>query len=160
MHNAPYYIERKDIADCLNDLGKVPLKLMTDSLFARPGVRETPWEHAQWGYGFEGDTLVKPVFVLPKDVFQFSVADAQSKQEWHFHRYVFEIFLSDSPIQIAYKTDDASEVQTAQIENGVLIVPPGLAHKVTLNGLTYVFQATLATDDGIGGDKVLTPQWT
>jgi hypothetical protein len=154
-YEIPYFAEKEDINRCLKALNGHPMKLVVSNLFARPGVEEKPWVIPKWAFEEKNGTLVKPAFVTTKDVFQFSVADARSRQDWHFHDSVFEIFLSAYPIMVEYLDTISPDIQTLEVRDGMLMLPPGLKHKVTLNGMTYVFQATLAEDGGINQDKTL-----
>jgi hypothetical protein len=160
LYTIPYFIENDDIDGCLNSMGKTPLKLVVDKLFNRPKedgaieINETDWKDAKWKYSIDKDQIIKPAFVTPKDIFQFSVANANSTQTWHYHKFVFEIYVSDAPMEIEYESQKKDGKHPLKIEKGgVLIVPCGLWHKVKLNGTTYVFQATLAKNGGIGKDK-------
>ena len=154
-YKIPYFAENKDIIRCLESLNGHPLKLVVSDLFVRPGMEEKPWVQSEWGFEVKNGTLVKSAFVTEKDVFQFSVADARSRQDWHFHNSVFEIFLSAHPIRIEYMDSILPDIQTIEVQDGMLMVPPGLKHKVTLHGITYVFQATLAEGGGINQDKTV-----
>lgn len=154
-YEIPYLIENVDITTCLKHLNGHPLKLVVSSLFARQGVQEIPWVEPGWAFEEKEGTLTKPAFVTEKDVFQFSVADERSRQDWHFHTSVFEIFLSAYPIRIEFRDSASPSIQALEVRDGMLMVPPGLKHKVTLSGITYVFQATLAEGGGINQDKTL-----
>lgn len=150
----PLYANMEDLEQCLVSLGKVPLKLIVDKPRHRRGIREVPWEAPQWTWSLVDGTITKPILLNRPDRFQFSVANASSKQDWHRHRSTFEVYVSDDPMGVEYEEPGAeSGKQTLKVNQGVLIVPPGIPHKVSLSGNTFVFQATLA-HQGLGKDKV------
>lgn len=163
LYTIPYFIENDEIDRCLNSMGKTPLKLVVDKLYNRPKeggapeINETDWKEgkdSKWKYSVDKDTIIKPAFVTPKDIFQFSVANANSAQKWHYHKFVFEIYVSDEPMEIEYQSQDEKGKHNLKMEKGgVLIVPCGLWHSVKLNGTTYVFQATLEKNGGISQDQ-------
>jgi hypothetical protein len=95
-------------------------------------------------------TITKPVLLNRRDVFQFSLANASSKQAWHRHTHTFEVYVSEDPMDLDY--GERSATRKMHVDRGALIVPPGVRHKVGLAGNTYVFQVTLA-GQGLGEDK-------
>ena len=57
-------------------------------------------------------------------------------------------------MDLMYRKNGREEVLS--VASGVLIVPPGIAHRVRLHGLTFVFQA--ATQGGqVHNDKIVEP---
>lgn len=151
----PFCAEMEDLEQCLTSLGSIPLKLVVEGMLDRPGVREIPWESPQWVCHLDGKLITKSVFLNRRDAFQFSLANASSKQDWHYHNDTFEIYVSDEPLDVEYEAPDGGEKTHAlHVNRGVLIVPPGIPHKVGLSGNTFVFQATLA-GRGLEGDKIL-----
>lgn len=159
-YDNPFFIENDDIVKCLNSLNGAPLKLVVDDLFSRKKIKEVTWVEPKWEFTTQNDSIIKPVFVTPKDIFQFSVADESSEQDWHFHKFVFEIYLSEKPITLEYKDPSLNVISKVVVQKGALVVPPRLEHKVTLEGLTFVFQATIAKNRRIRNDKtkVRTPK--
>ncbi|MBL7783790.1 MAG: hypothetical protein JNM22_21315 [Saprospiraceae bacterium] len=153
----PLFAENIDIQHCLQASHGAPLKLVVDSLWSRPHLQEVPWVEPKWAFAQEGEKVIRPAFVPPKDVFQFSIADAHSRQDWHYHEYVYEMFVSDQPIALEYQEQLSGPVHHITVQNGFLMVPPGINHKVTLSGITYVFQVSLAAEVGIAKDKVIVP---
>jgi XapX domain-containing protein len=152
-YDEPFYAEAEALRQCLHLLEDKPLKLIAGERLAESRFTETPWDTAQWTFSVEGGVIYKPVLLNHRDVFQFSVADASSRQDWHYHRHVFEIYVSNDPISLEYSSQSTGGTSYVRVESGVLIVPPGLPHKVNLQGTTFVFQASL--DGGnLGGDKV------
>jgi hypothetical protein len=156
-YTKPYYAENADMHDCLQALYGTPLKLVVDSLWSRPDAEEVPWVQPRWAFGEEAGKIVKPAFIPPKDVFQFSVADARSRQDWHYHQYVYEMYVSSQPMHLEYQEQPSGPVHSVTVNDGFLLIPPGLNHKITLTGMTYVFQVTLAEGGGIGKDKIVAP---
>jgi hypothetical protein len=146
----PFYAEMADLEHCLEFLGDVPLKLVVEGTLDRPGIREVPWESPRWTWQSDYETITKAVLLNQRDVFQFSLANASSKQDWHRHNDIFEIYASDRRMELEYGEPGTEE--KVRVNQGVLIVPPEVRHKVELNGSTLVFQATLA-GQGLGGDK-------
>ena len=153
----PLFAENADIQHCLQVSHGMPLKLVIDSLWSRPHLQEVPWEQSKWAFEQEGEKVIRPAFIPPKDVFQFSVADEHSRQDWHYHEYVYEMFVSDQPILLEYQEQLSGSVLALTVQNGFLMVPPRLNHKVTLSGMTYVFQVSLAEEVGIAKDKIVAP---
>lgn len=150
----PFYAEMEDLERCIGALGNIPLKLVAGGTLNRPGVEEVVWESPQWTYHLGEDSITKPVLLNRRDVFDFSLANASSKQDWHYHNSTFEVYVSDGPIDVEYYEQGAGRTtQALHVNRGVLIMPPGIPHKVSLSGNTFVFQATLA-GQGLGEDKV------
>lgn len=105
-----------------------------------------------WEFSRDGDNIIdKKLLAFPRDSFQFSVANEQSKQDFHLHAGVLEIYISNSPIELAYEKDGREE--KLGVPSGILIVPPGVVHRVKLHGLTHVFQ--VATRGQVHGDKIV-----
>jgi hypothetical protein len=146
----PYCAEMADLERCLAFLGDVPLKLVVGGTLDRPGVKEIPWESPRWTWDVDDGTITKPVLLNRRDVFQFSLANASSKQAWHRHTYTFDVYVSEDPMDLDY--GEQSATSKVHVDRGALIVPPGVRHKVGLAGNTYVFQVTLA-GQGLGEDK-------
>jgi general stress protein CsbA len=146
----PFYAEMGNLERCLAFLGDVPLKLVVGGTLDRPGIREVPWESPRWAWHSDYKTITKAVLLNQRDVFQFSLANASSKQDWHRHSDTFEIYVSNRPMELEYGEPGAEE--RIHVNQGVLIVPPGVRHEAQLQGNTFVFQATLA-GQGLGEDK-------
>jgi len=155
QYNKAYFAELSKLERCLEKLKDKPLKLIAYKDWTQPDFKEIPWESSEWDYSSDNHLMIKPVLLNHRDMFQFSVANARSKQDWHYHRFAFEIFVSNSPLTVRYKAPllEGKE-QLSKVSQGVLIIPPGLIHKVTLSGPTFVFQATGA-DKKISNDKVV-----
>jgi hypothetical protein len=151
----PFCAEMEDLEQCLASLGPVPLKLVVGEMLDRNGIREEPWVSRKWTYRRSDGSITKDVLLNRRDVFQFSLANASSRQDWHYHNSTFEVYVSDDVINLAYEEPGTEgKQQTLRIDRGVLIIPPGIPHKVSLSGNTFVFQATLA-GQGLDGDKFL-----
>jgi len=142
-----------DLAECLRLLAPRPLKLIAETV--QPALHESEWRDAQWSFARDGSSITnRKLLAFAEDSFQFSVADGQSKQDFHCHEKVAEIFVSNFPLELTYRKDGREE--TVRVASGVLIVPPGIAHRVRLDGLTFVFQA--ATQGGqVHNDKSVEP---
>jgi hypothetical protein len=125
----PLTAELADLERCLRSLGKRPLKLIADSVV--PEFGEIPWDTSAWRCGSSG----KMVLAHPEDSFQFSLGGPESKQDYHRHDHVYEIYVSYSPMTVRFEGGER------RVESGVLVIPPGVAHQVTLTGTTFVFQA-------------------
>ena len=140
-----------DLVDCLQLQGSRPLKLIAEAV--QPAFHESAWLDPTWNFVRNGDSITdKKLLAFAEDSFQFSVANEQSKQDFHFHEKVAEIFVSNFPLELLYRNNGREE--TLSVPSGVLIVPPGIAHRVKLHGLTFVFQ--VATQGGqIHNDKVV-----
>ena len=129
-----------DLAECLQLLGPRPLKLIADAV--QPAFHESCWHDPQWTFSSDAGTLAdKKLLPFPADSFQFSLANEQSKQDFHLHRSVLEIYVSNFPMDLHYST--GVEEKTLGVPSGILIVPPGVSHRVKLNGLTFVFQVAI-----------------
>jgi hypothetical protein len=140
-----------DLTECLRLQGARPLKLVAEAV--RPALHESAWRDPRWTFACDGDTI-KDRKLLPfaEDSFQFSIANETSRQDFHFHETVAEIFVSTFPLELTYRKNKREK--TLMVPSGVLIVPPGIAHRVTLHGLTFVFQ--VATQGGqVHNDKVI-----
>jgi len=120
---------------------------------AQPAFRESHWNDAMWGFSRDGHTISdKKILAFPDDQFQFSVANEQSKQDFHLHASVLEIYVSNSPVELVYRKEGVEEALA--ITSGILIVPPGIAHKIKLHGMTFVFQVALHSGQ-VHNDKTL-----
>jgi hypothetical protein len=149
-YSHPFYAKMADLERCLEFLGDVPLKLIAGSTLDQPGIKEVPWESPKWSWQSDYKTITKPVLLNRRDVFQFSLANADSRQDWHQHEHTFEVYVSDHSVDLDY--EEQSTTKNVHIDRGVLVVPPGVCHRVGLKGNTFVFQATLA-GNGLGEDK-------
>ena len=120
---------------------------------AQPAFRESYWNDAMWEFSSECHTVSdKKLLAFPDDQFQFSVANEQSKQDFHLHAGVLEIYVSNFPVELVYRKEGVEAALA--ITSGVLIVPPGVAHKIKLHGLTFVFQVALRGGQ-VHNDKAL-----
>jgi len=143
--NFPLLAELSDLTNCLRLMGQKPLKLVAKRVYEQ--FNESEWDVSKWSFKLsEGTIIDRKLLSNPEDSFQLSVANENSEQEPHVHRRVFDIYASNSKMEIAYITNGRKE--STQISGGVLIVPPNVPHQVKLHGLTFVFQA------GIKGGKV------
>ncbi len=139
----PLWAGAADMAEVLKSLGTRPLKLVAPALYAG----EQEWARGPWNPAGRDGKTGKPLLLNQADSFQFSVATADSRQDFHYHSGVFEIYASQSSIEISY-VDAAQASKSARVEAGALLVPPGVVHRVKLSGLTYVFQVA------VGGGRV------
>jgi len=129
-----------DLAECLQLLGSHPLKLIADAV--QPAFHESFWNDPAWTFSCDANTVAdKKLLSFPEDSFQFSIANEQSKQDFHLHASVVEIYVSNFPMELLYTTD--GEEKNLGVPSGVLIVPPGIAHRVNLHGMTFVFQVAI-----------------
>jgi hypothetical protein len=128
----PLWAEKTRLDDALARLGTRPLKLIADAVV--PEYGESPWGGGAWAF--------KNLLASATDSFQFSIAGPESKQDYHRHEHVFEIYASEHAIELFYRDAEGAS-HTAAVVSGIMMVPPGVPHKVTLAGLTFVFQAAL-----------------
>ncbi|MDI6791315.1 MAG: hypothetical protein QME81_00380 [bacterium] len=120
-------------------MGERPLKLIADKVYKE--FNETEWNIPKWSFAPNNGTIEdKKLLPNPEDTFQFSLANECSKQDFHVHKNVFEIYVSYSRMEISYIRDKREEI--LEVPNGVLIVPPGVIHKIKLHGITFVFQSS------------------
>ncbi len=134
-------------------MGRRPLKLIAEAV--QPAFKESAWIEPRWKFARDGDSIAdRRLLAFAEDSFQFSIANEQSRQDFHLHEKVAEIFVSNFPLELTYRKSGREE--TLNVSSGVLIVPPGIAHRIKLHGLTFVFQA--ATQGGrVHNDKVVEP---
>jgi len=91
MAASPKAASLADLAECLQLLGSRPLKLIADAV--QPAFRESFWDDPQWKFSRDADTIAdKKLLPFPEDSFQFSLANEQSKQDFHLHSSVLEIY--------------------------------------------------------------------
>lgn len=135
----PLIAELNDLANCLNQLGEKPLKLIAEKVYRK--FNEVEWDTPKWSF-VQNNGIIEDKKLLSNvnDTFQFSIANSESKQDFHVHKKIFEIYVSYSKIEISYIMNNREE--TMQVSKGVLIVPPGVVHKIKLHGITFVFQAS------------------
>jgi hypothetical protein len=137
---APKAASLADLAECLRLLGSRPLKLIADAV--QPVFHESFWNDPLWTFSRDSDTVTdKKLLPFSEDSFQFSLANEQSKQDFHLHASVLEIYVSNFPIELLYTR--GGEEKILGVASGILIVPPGVAHRVNLHGLTFVFQVAV-----------------
>jgi hypothetical protein len=156
IYDKAYFAESGKLESCLKDQGNKPLKLIVESLWkGHPRFEEIPWVESEWNYISTDDQRIqKPVLLNGRDLFQFSIANENSNQDRHYHEHVFEIYVSNYPMSVVFETPTTLESeQYLEVKDGILIMPPGISHKVTLTGTTFVFQATLAGKN-LNGDKI------
>lgn len=135
----PLIAELNDLTNCLNQLGEKPLKLIAEKVCKR--FKEVEWDTPKWSCVKNNGVIEdKKLFSNAYDTFQFSIANQESKQDFHVHKKVFEIYVSYTKMEISYIMNTREE--TIEISKGVLIVPPGVVHKIKLHGITFVFQAS------------------
>jgi hypothetical protein len=136
----PLIAELNDLKHCIEKMGERPLKLIADGVYKK--YNETEWDTPKWSF-IEKNGIIEDKKLLPilESTFQFSIANNESKQDLHFHKKTYEIFISNSKIEIFFIKDQKEN--TININNGLLIVPPGIIHKIKLYGFTYVFQASI-----------------
>ncbi|HYW42450.1 MAG TPA: hypothetical protein VE959_06310 [Bryobacteraceae bacterium] len=128
-----------DLETCLRLLGKRPLKLIAGAVV--PEFSESPWVNPEWSFSESGGQVAdKKLLANPEDSFQFSIGGPESGQDYHRHDHTFEIYVSAAPIAVRFEDSEGRTVERS-VANGVLIVPPGIAHRVTLTGTTFCFQA-------------------
>jgi hypothetical protein len=129
-YSHPFYAERQDLEQCLGVMVEIPLKLVANgtldrpSTLSRPAIKEVVWGSPQWTWQQSSGAIIKPVLLNRRDVFQFSLANASSRQEWHQHSSTFEVYVSDNPIDLDYEEQGARK--NLKVNRGVLIVPPGI----------------------------------
>ncbi len=128
----PFFAKKEDLENCLNEMDTRPLKLIVPKRYKD----ESEWKEECWSYEVKNSKVVNKVLVNKKDSFQFSVANSQSKQDYHVHKGTIEIYVSDFDIELFLEKNKEPHLKS----NGVLIVPPNIPHEVKLSGLTYVFQ--------------------
>ena len=92
-YDTAYFAELDKLQQCLDRLEDKPLKLIASDLWMQLHFKEIPWDSSEWNYSTDGNLTIKPVLLNRQDVFQFSIANATSRQNWHYHRYVFEIYI-------------------------------------------------------------------
>jgi hypothetical protein len=132
----PLAAETPQLAACLQLLRGRPLKLIAEARHQD----EKRWVSSKWTFQVHNGRLAtKDLLDLPEDHFQFSVADAESRQQPHKHLNVFELYISDARIEIQYKQPDGTSELLA-VESGAVLVPPSIEHDVKLHGLTFVVQ--------------------
>ncbi len=151
----PLYAELDKLEAGLNLLGETPIKLIVDSLLKNSQIEEEAWLEGEWDFSKdkEGPRVRRRVWVNALDTFQFSVAGESSRQHSHVHTHVFEIYVSQTPMVLHYGppgSEDTSEI--LRVDGGAILVPPRIPHRLTLEGLTFVFQVSTSCGP-VGDDK-------
>lgn len=143
-----------DLAECIQLLGTRPLKLIAEA--AQPAFHESVWHDAVWSFSHDAGAVVdRKLLPFPADSFQFSAANQHSKQDFHRHANVLEIYVSHFPIELVYEKNGAEE--KLSVPSGVMIVPPGIAHRVSLQGLTFVFQTVIGSGSVHNDKSIVDP---
>ena len=152
----PLIAELNDLANCLDHLGNRPLKLIAEKVYKK--FNEVKWDTPKWSFvQVNGIIEDKKLLSNPDDTFQFSMANGKSKQDFHVHKKIFEIYVSNSKMEIAYIRNNKEE--SILVSKGVLIVPPEVTHKVRLHGITFVFQASIKGAKVNKDREVRTPKF-
>jgi hypothetical protein len=102
----------------------------------------------------DGRLASKDILEIPSDRFQFSVANAQSRQQSHKHLNVVELYISAYGMEVQYTQPDGTS-KSLSVESGAFLVPPTVEHNVKLQGLTFVVQCA-APGQRVSSDKVTT----
>jgi hypothetical protein len=92
-YDTAYFAELDKLEQCLEKLEDKPLKLIADERWTQLRFKEIPWDDSEWNYWIEDNIIKKPILLNRRDVFQFSIANAASRQDWHYHKYAFEIYV-------------------------------------------------------------------
>jgi len=143
----PLYARMDDLCRCIQLLHGRPLKLVANKLYDD----ESPWDVTKWSFTkAEGSDKVtdKKLLLNPSDEFQVSFATEKSDQQPHLHEKVFDIYISSSRIEASFEKGKPR----ASVDNGILIIPPMVPHKVTLHGPTFVVQCAIK-GGCVDGDK-------
>lgn len=111
---------------------------------------ETKWVGSEW---HPTDSGLLPVLLAEENFFELSFATEFSPQDRHAHAGVYEIYLSESPLTIHY--DGVEDQECSVTVKGLAIVPPGLWHRVELDGPTFVFQTSADGLTRIAKSKVV-----
>lgn len=159
----PYIAELNKLTSCLDQLDINPLKIIVPSLLTKnirnKIIKEIEWREISWDFENEElksdehtKVIEKPVILNNEDTFQFSMANEHTKQEWHYHQYCTEIYISRFPLEFSFLSNQNS-IKTKTVQNGFIIVPPSLAHYIRLHGTTYVFQSS-SLNKKVSSDKV------
>ncbi|GAH45520.1 unnamed protein product, partial [marine sediment metagenome] len=112
----PLIAELSDLTKCLNLLGQRPLKLIANEFLED----ESQWDKSRWSFSSTGEKIKdKKLLLNLKDEFQFSIGDEHSKQDFHVHHKVYEIFASYSKMEMTYFSDGREKI--AQVSKGVFI---------------------------------------
>ena len=83
----PLVAELKDLSKCLNRVGERPLKLIADKVYKK--FNETEWDVPKWSFASDNGIIQdKKLLSNVDDTFQFSIANGQSKQDFHAHRKI------------------------------------------------------------------------
>ena len=138
----PLTAELADLESCLALLGTRPVKLIADAV--RPEFGEAEWDEPAWSFERAGERVTaKKLLPHQEDTFQFSMGGPASKQDFHRHEHTFEIYVSYSPMTVQFENREGCTVER-RVARGVLIIPPGVAHRVSFAGTAFVFQAATA----------------
>jgi len=138
--------------ETLNESVKTTPRRLLKLVVPSPRNGETPWKGGAWTPSSTGES---PVLLLEEDFFELSFATSETRQGWHAHRGIYEIYISESPLHVEYK--EGSETKKPGPVKGCLIIPPGVRHKVHLGGPTFVVQATADGVTRIANSKVTSP---
>jgi hypothetical protein len=136
----PLIAELNDLTHGLSKIGERPLKLIANKIYRK--FNETKWNAPKWSFVQDNGIMKdKKLLSNPDDLFQFSIANRRSKQDFHVHKYIFEIYISYSKMEITYIRDKQRE--TMKVSKGLIIIPPKVVHKIKLHGITFVFQGSI-----------------
>ena len=128
-----HYATQEDLINCLNLLKNRGLKLIVPNCLSD----EKEWKESKWTHTFDNNGIIKKdVLLNTNDNFQLSVANSETKQDYHLHHDTFDIYISNEIITVFDEIGGEPKIKS----NGIVIIPPGNPHLVKLSGLTYVFQ--------------------
>lgn len=80
--------------------------------------------------------------------FAISFASSKSIQDEHYHKQHIEIMVSEGAISVEFRPLEETKCQTITLpKGGVLVMGPGVIHKLQLSGLTVLIELpSLARD--------------
>lgn len=80
--------------------------------------------------------------------FALSFANEHAVQDSHYHWRHLEIYFSEHPLSVEYRTTEAGRLCSAHLESGgAIILGPQVVHRVTLGGLTMVIEVPAVASD-------------
>ncbi|MCC6537516.1 MAG: hypothetical protein IT162_08210 [Bryobacterales bacterium] len=130
-----------------------PERLVSAALAARLGAKpEVPHAGETWRHSVPGE----PNAMCESGEFEagdgagftISFGTEHGVQEDHVHRRHTEIYFSEHPLRAYYRVEHDGAAGTLELPaGGALVFGPGVAHRVTLGGLTIVIETPAVTGD-------------
>ena len=133
-------------------------KLMAAGRSTKP---ETPVEGVEWQHSrrdapnqlCESREFATELAQETSGPFALCFANEKGPQDAHYHPHHLEIYFSEHPLEVEFRSDANSPIERLALDHGgVLIFAAGVVHRARLGGLTVVIEIPSVKDDKVIAD--------